>query len=174
MKVKFEATFDDLVDVYIRSFKNSKGYDSAKKSGWIITSILVGVIVLALVPSTLGVKLIWGVIGSFLLALIYPYLHQRSLEKRTRKYCQNQMGTDGSFPVEIELSPQGVTYKQFKTQITYDWSAVQDIQVSNDRVDFIFENGSIATVRARAFETPEQQEKFIELANGYCDVSRPV
>ena len=173
MKVSFEATFEDFMDVCIRTIKNSKGHNSAKRNGWIISSIFVGLVVLAIVPSTLGEKLIWGVIGSFLIALIYPYLYQKSLENRARNYCQNQMGTDDAFLVEIELNPQGVTSKQLKTQVTHDWSAVQDIQVTSDKVDFIFQDGGITTVRARAFETPEQQEKFVELAHQYYEANHP-
>ena len=100
MKVSFEATFEDFMDVCIRTIKNSKGHNSAKRNGWIISSIFVGLVVLAIVPSTLGEKLIWGVIGSFLIALIYPYLYQKSLENRARNYCQNQMGTDDAFLVD--------------------------------------------------------------------------
>lgn len=167
MKVSFEATFEDFVDVSMRTVKNSKEYNSAQKNVRIVASIIVGIIVFAIVPSTFLGKLIFGVFGSFLMLLIYPSIYQRSFEKRIRNHCRDQMGTNDSFLVEIELNAQGFTCKQLKTQITYDWSAVQDIQGTPDRVDFIIQNGGITTVRAKAFETPDQQEKFIELANKY-------
>ncbi|MGD8405436.1 MAG: hypothetical protein PVJ21_17395 [Anaerolineales bacterium] len=167
MKVSFEATFEDFVEVSIRTIKNSKEYNSAQKNVRILASIFVGIIIFVLVPSTVLGRLIWGVFGSFLMVLIYPYFYQRSFEKRIRNYCREQMGTQNSFLVEVELNAQGFTCKQLQTQITYDWSAVQDIQVTPDGVDFIIQNGGITTVRAKAFESPEQQEEFVELANNY-------
>jgi hypothetical protein len=170
MQVKFEATFEDLVDVSLRSITHSKRYASAKRNGWILTSLFVGLAVFVIIPSAFGERLIWGVIASCLVALLYPYLSQRSLERRVRNYCQDELGSDDSFPVEIGLGPEGITYKQLKMQVTHEWSSVHDIQVTSDRIDFILQNGGVITVRARAFETPEQREEFIDMASGYVDL----
>jgi len=167
MKVSFEATLEDLVDVHLRILKRSKRFEAERRKVWVMGSIAVGLITFAVIPETIEIKLISGVIGALLTALLYPFSHQKSVEKRVRNYCRDQVGTDGSFVVEVELSEQGLTFKQLKTQVTHDWSTVQDIQVSDDRTDFLLQGGGLATVRARAFETPEQRETFLELANHY-------
>ena len=77
------------------------------------------------------------------------------------------MGTRESFRVEVALDAQGIALTQFGNRITRAWSTVRQVQPSEDGIDFRFSNGSIATVRAKAFESPEQQKEFLDLANDY-------
>jgi len=167
MQVKFEATLEDFVDVNLRSMKHSKVFHSEQKSSRLVMSILAGLVVYVIVPSSFEVKLIFGVMSLVLVTATYPFILRKSIEKNVRDLCREQMGTDKSFWVEVEVSTEGLTFKQLGSRVTLDWSTVREIQVADDRIEFLLQNGSVSTVRTRAFETSEQQKEFIELADRY-------
>ena len=170
MQVGFEATLDEYVDVNVRSLKRSGAWYTQRRNSAITTGVLGIVIVFAILSFTemplesrLSFALLTGIVSSWLALRFFP----GSIEKRIRDYGRKQMGTRESFRVEVELDAQGIALTQFGNRIARAWSAVRQIEPSEDGIDFRFSNGSIATVRAKAFESPEQQKEFLDLANNY-------
>ena len=170
MQVGFEATLDEYVDVNVRSLKRSGAWYTQRRNNAIITGVLGVVIVFAILSLTemplesrLSFAVLTGIVSGWLAWLFFP----GSIEKRIRDYGRKQMGTCELFRVEVELDAQGIALTQFGNRITRAWSTVRQVQPSEDGIDFRFLNGSIATVRAKAFESSEQQKEFLDLANDY-------
>ena|SRR5882762_2414259 len=167
MRVQFEYTIDDIVDVQLRALRRSRAARSWRWRDLITTSLLSGVLLFAIIPEGLTGKLIMGSIGLILGALLYPKLNEATVKRRLRKLCEENLGGDRSFVCEVALEQSGIHTKQNGTQIIYAWENVNEIRETEDSVDIYNENGGLVVVRKRAFSAPSEQQRFIELANLY-------
>jgi hypothetical protein len=104
--------------------------------------------------------------------LLYPSSHRSGVEKRLRELHREKLGGSGPFVCEVELTPVGVWVRQLNTQVTHEWESVKEIQETADSVDIITRHGGGVVVRNRAFKSDEERRKFIELAQGYIEISR--
>ena len=69
MRVQFEFTIDDVVDVQIRALRRSRAARAWRWRELVTTSLLTGVLLFALIPEETTGKIIMGVIGLVLGAL---------------------------------------------------------------------------------------------------------
>ena len=136
------------------------------------TGLLAGIVVFALLPESFTVKLVVASLAAIGGAVLYPLLYQKTLRRRLRKYCLEQLGTEEPFPVEVELSPEGVCTRQKTAQIIFEWPNVEAIQETSDSIDILTRHGGIVVVRKRAFESPEAMRRFTEEAQHYLAESK--
>ena len=167
MKVQFVATFDDMRDVTLRSLHGSKAIAARRRRSWFLLSIGLGLFTFVLFPASIPMKLVFGVTAALLAAVIYPLLYRRSLRGSIREILREQMGAVQTFLVEVEVDAKGVTFRQMGTQVTYEWSTVTAVGSTDDRIDFHLKGGGVATVRERAFESPEHRLDFLEQVHNY-------
>ena len=171
MQVQFEYTIDDMVDVQLRVLKRSRAARSWRGRDLVMTSLLSGAVLFAVIPEGFTGRAIMGCIGLSLGALLYPILNERTVRRRLRKFCEEKAGSSKTFLCEVELNDSGVHTKSNGTQLIYPWDKVMDVQETGESVDFYSEFGGLLVVRKRAFTSPEEQEKFVELANRYVKAS---
>ena len=133
----------------------------------VVTSLLSGVLLFAIIPGEMSSKLIVGVIGLILGALIYPIVNESTVKRRLRELSQENAGPDKVFSCEVELSESGVHTRQNGMEIIYRWENVKEVQETQDSVDIYAEKGGLVVVRKRAFNGSAEAEHFIELANQY-------
>ena len=57
------------------------------------------------------------------------------------------------------------TASQLQMHTALDWAVVKAVERTADSVDFHAGMGCLIVVRHRAFESPEAQHRFIEMAN---------
>jgi hypothetical protein len=176
MRVEFEFTQEDSIDVAKRVLARSKVIRSWQWKGLIYTAIigwmawvLVFVALFSASPLTAALT---GVIVAGLTALFYPGSHRRAIEKRLRNLHQEKYGETKSFICEVELTPTGVSVRQMNRQTTYEWKIVEEIVVSEDSVDIFTRDDSGVVVRKRAFNSLEEQWQFVSLAKQYLEQSR--
>jgi hypothetical protein len=167
MRVQFEYTIDDIVDVQMRVLKRSRAARSWRWRDVIVTSLLTGVFLFAVIPEGITGKLIMGGIGLALGALSYAALNERTVKRRLRKLCEENAGPDKSFLCEVELNESGIHTKSNGMQIIYAWQSVTEVQETTDSVDIYAEKGGLVVVRNRAFPSAEGHYQFVELANQY-------
>lgn len=172
MRVQFEFTIDDVLDVQLRALKRSRAARAWRLRDLVITSLLSGVLLFALIPGETTSKLIVGLIGLILGALLYPVLNESTVKRRLRKLCEENAGSDKVFVCEVELNESGVHTKQNGMEIIYAWENVKEIQESKDSVDIYAEKGGFVAVRKRAFNGPAEQQDFIELATKYLKTAQ--
>jgi hypothetical protein len=115
MRVRFEATLDDFVDVQIRILPRSKVARRWRWHGAIGTGLLVGFVLFALIPESIPFKFACGasgvLVGSALSILLYRWV----LRRRISQYYREQFGTDGPVGVTIELTPADIWADQMGT-----------------------------------------------------------
>ena len=173
MQVQFEYTIDDMVDVQLRVLKRSRAARAWRWRDLVVTSLLTGAVLFAVIPEGLVVRAIMGGIGLSLGALLYPIMNERTVRRRLRKFCEEKVGSSKTFLCEVELNDSGVHTKSNGTQIIYPWEKVTEVEETAESVDLYSEFGGLLVVRKRAFTSTEEQEKFVELANRYVKASHP-
>ena len=179
MRVQFEATLDDLVDVHVRALARSRVARGWRWEGSLLCGLLAG-IGLFLSLSVLGdliewpfeAKLALSIVGAIAGAVVYPFSYRRTIAHRLRKYCREQIGAELPFTVEVELHLEGVRVKQLGADITFEWASVEDIQEREDSVDIVTRHGGMVAVRRRAFDSFGAMEEFVDLARRYLDQSQ--
>lgn len=70
----------------------------------VVSSLLSGVLLFAIIPGETASKIIVGVVGLILGALIYPIVNESTVKRRLRKLSQENAGPDKVFSCEVELS----------------------------------------------------------------------
>src|SRR6185503_5651058 len=112
-----------------------------------------------------------GIIGLLLGAVLYPVLNARTVKRRLRKWTEENVGSARSFTCAVELDESGLHTQSNGAQIIFDWKNVEEIKETEDSVDIYFERGGLMVTRNRAFTSPEERQRFIELAKQYSKVA---
>src|SRR5712692_9612772 len=97
MKVQFEFTIDDVVNVSERTLDRSKVVRSWRWEGLVMTSIVGGVIGYLGVSGTNEQRIWSAVMAGLFCAAVYPMISGRDRTSRLRKAFREQFGGDGPF-----------------------------------------------------------------------------
>lgn len=172
MYVKFEYTGEDLVDAAMRFLKRSKGARSAR-----VRSIIYGLVLAAVVAGAAAVFVNYlaaaVVAGSMLYALgLHQLTYWESMRGRLHKFLRAQHGPNIRGVCEIELTPVGVCVRQTHTQTTYEWEVIEEVRETPDALEIHTRDGYGLVVRARAFKDAAERRRFVDVAEGYLELSR--
>jgi hypothetical protein len=100
-----------------------------------------------------------------LLVVALPHFSRASnRNNQMLRYYREQLGGDGPFVCEVELSPAGLITRQMGTETTLPWSHVASATEVSGGIEFIYRPMGALLVRERAFQTPEDREQFLALA----------
>ena len=171
MRVQFDYTIDDLVDVQMRLLKRSRAVQAWRWRDLVLTSLLTGVLLFALIPQEIIVRIIVGIIGLLLGAVLYPVVNEMTVKRRLRKWTEENVGSARTFTCEVELDESGLHTQSNDAQIIFDWRNVEEIKETEDSVDIYFAKGGLMVTRNRAFTSTEERQRFIELAKQYSKVA---
>ncbi len=172
MRVEFNYTIDDVVDVQLRLLMRSRVATGWRWRNAVLTSVLAGAFLFAVVPEGITGRIVMGSIGLMSGAAVYLALNDFTVKRRLRKYLEENCGSDKRFTCEVELNDSGIHTKSNGTQIIYSWANVSDIKETGDSVDIYFEKGGLVVIRNRAFVSPGERQRFIELAKQHSDIAR--
>ena len=164
MQVQFDATLDDYVDVLMRSIAVSKAARNWRWKGSIIFGLLVGFSVFLILTGSNVRKLGAGVLAFLLVTVANLAYYKSSYRKRVRKLLKEQMGTEGPFRIQVELTESGISFEQQKMRQIHDWSTLERYEETDDAIYFWKRDRSVMAVRKRAFESRANQDEFLEFA----------
>jgi YcxB-like protein len=167
MRVQFDATLDDFVDVTTRCLARSKQIRKWRWNGLLTSVLIVWLAVPYLLPGSTPKKLLAGFFGAIITVCIHAFTYRSTVNRRLRKLCREQIGTDRPVTVQIELTEKGIWTKQQNTQIIHEWANVETVQETEDSIDFFMRDGAATVVRNRAFNSEEAKREFMDLARHY-------
>jgi hypothetical protein len=171
MRVEFNYTIDDMVDVHMRVLKRSRAARAWRWRDLILSSLMTGVLLFAVIPEGITGKIIVGTIGLLLGAVLYPVLNEMTVKRRLRKWHEENIGSDKPLTCEVELNQSGIHTKSNGTRIIYAWENVTEIKETEGSVDIYSERGGLVVVRERAFTSPGDHQRFIELAKQFMELA---
>jgi len=171
MIVQFDATLDDFVDVTMRSLARSKAAQSSRWRVLAVFSLFVALALFVVVPGGLIIRIGAALTAALANVVFSLATYKRSMEKRVRRICRDQNGTDGPVRIEVELSESGVRASQLGAHYIYDWSKVINIEEAEDAIFFYKSDGTLLAVRNRAFQSPAEKSEFIQLARRFTNAA---
>ena len=167
MKVSFDFTTDDLVEVAERALERSRASRSLRSAGlWGWCALCAGGSYLV-VPASLPLRLAAAAMAAVLVVVLYPSETARFRKKHLKQHYRERFGGDGPFTCEVELRPEGLSMVQAGTRVLHEWPLITEIVETPDSVDFVARGGGSLAVRNRAFRSPQQRAEFLRLARSY-------
>jgi hypothetical protein len=158
VRVRFEFSAADMADVTRRSADRSK---TVRDSRWHAAASWSAVLGLALFFALSGsfiARAIFSVAFCLVLFTLFTRWRWSSPNAPYLKYCREQLGGDGPFLCEIEITPAGLATRQIGIETKRPWSVVEEIVDTSDGLEFRCRIGGILVVRDRAFETSEPKQ----------------
>ena len=165
MKVQFEFSAGDLAEVANRASDRSRVVQGWRFESRLTWAVLVGILVYAVTPGQPASRAVFAVLICLLLVVVIPRLNRTSSRNsQMLRYYREQLGGDGPFVCEVELSPAGLITRQLGAETTHPWSHVVSATEVSGGIEFIYRPTGTLLVRDRAFRTPEAREQFLALA----------
>jgi hypothetical protein len=165
LKVQFEFSAGDLAEVASRASDRSRVVQGWRWQGRMTWSVLIGLVVYAVTPGQPTGRAVFAALVCLLLIMVIPRLSRASNRKsQMLRYYREQLGGDGPFVCEVELSPAGLVTRQLGAETTHPWSHVASATEVSGGIEFIYRPMGALLVRDRAFQTPEVREQFLALA----------
>lgn len=174
MRVEFNVTIDDFVDISTRLSSRSKVIRTWRWRGLVLTFFLTGVGGFVITPGSTTAKLTVALVLAAATTIFCVMTYGRSHAKRLRKLYREQMEINGPVKVEVEATEINITVKQMGTQITYEWSNVRSIEEREDSIDLFMRDGGGIAVRKRGFGSSEEKEEFLKLCKNSVELSKGV
>jgi hypothetical protein len=161
---RFEFTIDDLVDVGERTLSRSRVVGDLRRNATVGAAVIVAALVFLAVPGTLVLRLGVAVLFGFLAGVGHGPLRRHLVATRLRAYWRERLQGEGPFTCEVELTPQGVTVRQFSIVASTPWEQIAAISESEVGVEISGSRRGLVVVRARAFATPDERQRFVAYA----------
>jgi hypothetical protein len=166
MKVSFQATLDDYIDIAMRSAGSRHVYYQS------LVFVAIGVGTVAgglgyLVGRSWTAAAIGFALGAVFI-LIYNY---GRYERFFRKFYSERLPLNEPSLVTAEITPQGITFDQNSgkqgEKIFRTWDTIECIEETFDTIYFVKKGKLYSAVRKRAFANDADMKEFLDLANRY-------
>jgi len=170
MKIKYDSTIDEAVNVQLRSCELSKTARKWKWEGLIFAPLLFVGFYFGF-PEEKTVKLVYATMASILFIVLYLCRYKKTLRKKIRKLVLEKLGTDKPIPSEFEFNEDGLIFRQSGTEIQLQWNTVKKISEDDKVLEFIINNGGIAIIPKRIFENEQQKNEWLTYAKQRTNIS---
>jgi hypothetical protein len=173
MKVQFEFTLDDLVDVAERALDKSRLAASLRWRGGAATVLLAGACVYLVTWGPAPYRLAFALAVGLVVAVFYPKAARSARQRRLRRLYRERLGAPGPFSCEVEITPSGITTTQVGARTTREWASIAAIEDRGDSIEFVTHGAGTVLVRNRAFRSRDEWREFLDTARGYLAQARP-
>jgi hypothetical protein len=171
MRVSFKYSQEDLVDATVRFAARSKAIRDIRRRGLFWSVVLLASVAIVIFKISIA-GMIVAVVAVLVVVIMNPYLYDHRYRKNLRKIYKEKLGDEDEFICEVELLPEGLQTSGTNFHSTTEWDAIEDIVPTSDSVDIFGRKGGGCIVRNRAFGSPDERQRFIELAREYMNKAR--
>ena len=169
MRVEFDATLDELVDVNMRlaehtvAFRRQRLWSQAFVGGCLTVALVATVIARGglLPPTTVAIVVGGAVVGGVLLGYLYGHFHNWYIRRNYRQMVNEMLGGAESVRCEFEPRPDVLWCRTTSVEMSFAWSRLKRVHDEGSSVELWFDPG-LAVVRNRAFLRAEDRRDFIE------------
>jgi hypothetical protein len=169
LRVEFDATIDEVVDVQIRLLKRTETRNRLKRQQVLFTGFAGAVgLPLALLsqirplsfPLIVAVITV-GVAVGVLVAYLYGHYFEWHVRHYTRRLIAETSTGAGALVQEIELRTMGVWCRTGGMEITLPWAQITHVTDAVDAVELWFSLPALVRVPSRAFSSDESRRVFL-------------
>ena len=152
MKVTFEATIDDFVDISVRSAPRNATYCV----NLAFTALLVGAAYAGIgylfFRTWIAAAIFFALGVVFMLTFNY-----KIRERKYRQFYQERRLVNGPMKIEAEIGDEGLTFRQDDETITTPWSKIEKIEETADAIYFHKRGNLVSAVRKRGFASEAEK-----------------
>jgi hypothetical protein len=168
VKVHFEFSAIDLAEVGQRSTDRSQVVKNWRVEARIVWAVVASVLVFAFAGGRITNRVILATAVGVSTFVGISYCDRSSARRqRLLRYYREQLGGDGPFVCEVEISEIGLTTRQFGSEATRSWSQVATVAEVDGGIEFVYRPIGSLLVRDRAFENAEARKEFATLARTF-------
>jgi len=167
MKVKFEFTAADAADVAQRSSERSKTIREQRLLARTSWAALLSFALFFVIDGPKIMRAIYATFVFFALQFLWQRWFRSSNPSSYLKYYRERLGGDGPFVCEVEITPEGVSARQYGAEIRWPWSNVAEIVDTPGAVEFRCKPVGLLVVRDRAFQTAQERAEFLQAAKNF-------
>ena len=169
-RVDWEATLEDVVDLYVRQLRQTPGvrrkYVLSMITSCAVAGMLMAVSLDVVWQSRVSLEvLVGGVLGGLVGTLCVPF-YGRYLKRMARRIAVAQCGTRLPMRCEMEVRPTCLWVRQDNTEMLLDWSAIRIVEDTPGGIELWSHWGAIVA-RDRGFATPADRERFLSDARTF-------
>ena len=167
MKIQFEATLKETVDVQMRLFRLSNSWKRSRLLEYVGGPVLFACLGLLESGDPMPRFIITcQVTGAWLaLCVVYDlFFRWKLMAWRVQKYDVEVFGSAGPYPYECELDDEGVIVRKAGEQNRYLWSHLTRINDHPSGIEFIYGKEKLVNFPKRAFADQLQQEEWLKFA----------
>jgi hypothetical protein len=172
MRVRFDFTLDDMVDLTERATARSGLIRSWRSQSTVVMCCIAAALAYMTVPAETGWRLFAAAAAIGITAALYPAGMASARKSRLRQFMRERFGGEGPYTCEIEISPDGLQVSQAGTRSTRDWRTIVSIEDVAAGIEFLSRPGGTLIVRNRAFASPADRAEFLRLARSYATGAR--
>ncbi|MBI2297402.1 MAG: hypothetical protein HYU66_00370 [Armatimonadetes bacterium] len=169
MRVELTVTLDGSVEGVMRALSRSRVARGWKQGGQAAMGLLVGLLVFGLLLGARGAAL--GAGSAVVAALAFGRVYEHVSRWHLRRLCREQLGSDGSAELVVELLPDAVSARWLGRELRFEWIILESIREEPELVELLFSKGGYLTLWRSGFSGPEQVEAFIALARRYAEAA---
>jgi len=177
MRLEFDMTVDDAVDLNQRVLARSKTARSVRSRSIWITTLVSGPISLATWilgsgsspegPAMWAVGIGVAVVVSVLAYFLGRWFYDSTVSRRVRRMVLEQFSSASSVQCEMEVRPTALWTSQDGTEITFPWRDLEEVVDTGNAIELRFRTG-LAIARSRVFSSPGQRAEFLSLVKGHA------
>jgi hypothetical protein len=176
MRIKYEATLEELVDVTLRSLARSRVARSWFRFDVVAPALVFGLVVGAALfdvtpniesrTSRLTLAVVVGVLGALLCLLLLTSIRRN----RLRRYFREMLDGDGPYPFAVELSPEGMQMARPGSRTLFEWSQVSAVEETEEGIGVVLRQVGLQLIPARAFASEEDMRAFASEMRRYREL----
>jgi YcxB-like protein len=164
MKIQFEFSAADVADTALRIAKRSKTVRDSRWYAAACWSALLSLVLYSFLDGSFIARALFTGLFFIVVFHVYSRLWRQSPSGTYLKYYQEQLGGNGPFLCEVEITQDGITTRQGGAETKRAWSAVKEIVETPDALEFAWRAGGLLVIRDRAFHTPALRSSYIQTA----------
>ncbi|MGE5836538.1 MAG: hypothetical protein ACM4AI_18840 [Acidobacteriota bacterium] len=167
MRVRFEATLDEFIDVVVRLSRQQQAALPFWRRDPVVGAMLTAAVAYLAAGPPVGTRLIAAGFGLAIGTVIYPLFRRLTVKRYVNRSCRKWLGDRPTAPVELEPRVPGLWVAQNDTEVLYPWRDITTIDDSRPDVEINFRYEGIIIIRARAFPDAATRAAFLDELREY-------
>ena len=162
MKVQFESTLEDYIDVSRRSAGPRIRLYIYSAS----VSLLIGGLVSVVLYLMFRDWLVTAMAASVMIAVTAATMVSLP-ERNIRDFLVKRLKLKAPIPTQVEITPTALISSALGQTVTQEWKLIENIEETDDAIYFRNIFGLYTAARKRGFENTEEMKAFLDLAKEY-------
>jgi hypothetical protein len=161
VKVRFEATLDDFIDVALRTWRRQQATLPLWRRDIVVGALLTGALLYMASGPPPAQRIFIAVIGLPFGAFAYPAFRGFTLRRNANRLYREWLGGSATAPVEIEPRAQGLWVAQNGAEMLFPWRDVAGVEDSAQDVEISLQYEGVIVVRGRSFPDAADRSAFL-------------